>query len=72
MPRVLQILALSYVLKTLLLGMAWLVIPDLPQRLARSASSCWTYLKAPRPKPYSPTTSRPRSTSAAVPVSKQQ
>ena len=32
-PRALRILALCYLVKTLLLGIAWLAVPDLPQRL---------------------------------------
>jgi hypothetical protein len=32
-PRALRIVALCYLVKTLLLGIAWLAVPDLPHRL---------------------------------------
>lgn len=31
-PRTLRILALSYFVKTLLVGIAWVLVPDLPER----------------------------------------
>jgi hypothetical protein len=31
-PRTLRILALSYAVKTLLIGIAWVLVPDLPER----------------------------------------
>jgi hypothetical protein len=36
-PRTLRIVVLTYLVKTLLLGVAWLVVPDLPQRAAEKA-----------------------------------
>ena len=32
-PRALRILAVCYLVKTLILGIAWLAVPDLPRRL---------------------------------------
>jgi hypothetical protein len=31
-PRMLRILAVGYVVKTLLVGIAWILVPDLPER----------------------------------------
>jgi hypothetical protein len=31
--RTLRIVAVSYLVKTLLIGIAWLLVPDLPQRV---------------------------------------
>ena len=41
-PRLVRILVISYAVKTLLLGLAWILVPDLPERalgLARSTFS---------------------------------
>lgn len=43
-PRTLKILAWSYVVKTLLLGMAWIAVPDLPQRAEAQAREAWALL----------------------------
>ena len=40
--RNLKILAVSYVVKTVVLGVAWLMVPDLPQRVTGAARSTWT------------------------------
>ena len=40
-PRTLKLLALGYALKTLLLGLAWLIVPDLPARAASKARQTW-------------------------------
>jgi len=32
-PRTLRILAVAYLVKSLLIGIAWLAVPDLPQRV---------------------------------------
>lgn len=40
-PRTLKIVALTYLVKTLLLGMAWIVIPDLPERASAKVLSLW-------------------------------
>ena len=42
-PRLLRVLAITYAIKTLLLGVAWIFVPDLPQRAVnrmRSTFSC--------------------------------
>lgn len=41
-PRTLKLVALVYALKTLLLGLAWLMVPDLPARAASKARQTWT------------------------------
>jgi len=41
-PRTLKILAVGYAVKTLLLGIAWLAVPDLPARAASKARATWT------------------------------
>jgi hypothetical protein len=38
----LKIVALVYLVKTLIVGIAWLVIPDLPQRAMTMARETWT------------------------------
>ena len=40
-PRTLKLIALSYVVKTLIVGIAWLAIPDLPERAATRARAVW-------------------------------
>jgi hypothetical protein len=41
-PRTLKILAVGYAVKTVLLGLAWLAIPDLPSRAATKARETWS------------------------------
>jgi hypothetical protein len=41
-PRLLKLLVLGYAVKTLLLGLAWLMVPDLPARAASKARQAWT------------------------------
>ena len=41
-PRTLKIIAVTYVIKTLLVGIAWIAIPDLPQRATAKAREVWT------------------------------
>ncbi len=41
-PRTLKLIALGYVVKTLLLGLAWLIVPDLPTRAANKARQTWS------------------------------
>jgi len=38
----LKIIAIVYVVKTLLVGIAWLMVPDLPQRAMTKARETWT------------------------------
>jgi hypothetical protein len=43
-PRMLRTLAVVYAVKTLLVGLAWLVIPDLPQRADTHVRETWQRL----------------------------
>jgi hypothetical protein len=43
-PRFLRTLAVVYVVKTLLVGIAWLAIPDLPERAALHVRETWQRL----------------------------
>jgi hypothetical protein len=43
-PRMLRTLAVVYAVKTLLVGIAWLAIPDLPQRAATHVRQTWQRL----------------------------
>jgi hypothetical protein len=38
----LKIVAVVYLVKTLIIGVAWLFVPDLPQRAAAKARETWT------------------------------
>jgi hypothetical protein len=38
----LKIIAVVYLVKTLLVGIAWLIVPDLPQRAMTKARETWT------------------------------
>ena len=38
----LRLVAVVYLVKTLLVGIAWLVVPDLPQRAMTKARETWT------------------------------
>ncbi len=44
----LKLLALGYLVKTILIGVAWLAVPDLPQRAAASAREAWSRVAGPR------------------------
>ena len=51
-PRMLKLIAVGYVVKTALVGLAWLAIPDLPERAMNVASQTWsrvTSASAPNP-----------------------
>lgn len=43
-PRTLRMVAVVYVVKTVLVGIAWLVVPDLPQRAATHVRQTWQRL----------------------------
>jgi hypothetical protein len=45
--RTLKLIAVSYALKTLLVGIAWLVFPELPQRAIAAARNAWSAVAAP-------------------------
>jgi len=41
-PRMLKLIAVGYVVKTALVGLAWLAIPDLPERAMNVARQTWS------------------------------
>jgi hypothetical protein len=43
-PRVLRLLAVSYAVKTAIVGLLWLAIPDLPRRAGTTARAAWAHL----------------------------
>ncbi len=42
--RALRMVAVVYAVKTLLIGLAWLVVPDLPERAATHVRETWQKL----------------------------
>ena len=64
--KFLKILAISYLIKTLIVGVAWLFVPDLPSRTMDAVRSAWTWLdweSTPSAAAYSETISSPRGPS---------
>ena len=59
--RTLKVIAIVYVVKTVVFGAAWLVVPDLPQRAMDSARQAWVWAGgSPTPPPHGvPATSGP-------------
>ena len=45
--KTLKVLAVSYLVKTLLFGVAWLAVPDLPQRTAARLREAWDLVVKP-------------------------
>jgi hypothetical protein len=45
-PRTLKLVAIGYCVKTLLFGIAWLMVPDLPQRAMTKLRAAWTYVSS--------------------------
>jgi hypothetical protein len=45
--KLLKILAISYAIKTALIGAAWLAIPDLPAKAMAAARDTWTWVAGP-------------------------
>ena len=41
-PRTLKLIAIVYAVKTLLVGAAWLIVPDLPARAMSKARQTWS------------------------------
>jgi hypothetical protein len=41
-PKLVKIAVISYAVKTLLVGLAWLAVPDLPQKAMAKARMTWT------------------------------
>jgi hypothetical protein len=54
-PRTLRLIALGYVVKTALVGLAWLAVPDLPERAMDIARQTWTRVTFSPASPASPT-----------------
>ena len=50
-PRTLKLIAVGYTVKTLLLGLAWLIVPDLPARAASKARQTWAAVAGPSTPP---------------------
>jgi len=46
-PRFLRIVFISYIVKTLLLGVAWIFVPDLPQRAITQVRSTFSVSRTP-------------------------
>jgi hypothetical protein len=42
--RTLKIIAVGYVVKSVLFGVAWLIVPDLPQRAMDKARETWEWV----------------------------
>ena len=59
--KLLKMVALSYLIKTVIVGIAWLFIPDLPSRAMVVARRTWAWLDA------GPTANTPANTAAALP-----
>jgi hypothetical protein len=61
--KLLKILAISYSIKTVLIGAAWLAIPDLPQRASLAARRTWAWASS---KPAPPAEAVPGAKPAAA------
>jgi hypothetical protein len=48
-PKTLKLIALGYVVKTALVGLAWLAIPDLPERAVAMARHTWSRVTSETP-----------------------
>ena len=53
--RTLKLVALGYVVKTIVFGVAWLAVPDLPQRAMTRARVAWEWVRGASPAPAAPT-----------------
>jgi hypothetical protein len=53
--KLLKIYAISYAVKTILFGIAWLFIPDLPQRTSAAVRQAWEWV-ASSPQELAPPT----------------
>jgi hypothetical protein len=63
--KFLKIVAVSYLVKTLLVGVAWLFIPDLPTRAVDLARRTWAWFDA-APAAAAPVPPSPPPASAAA------
>ena len=64
--KALKLLAWSYLIKTILFGIAWLLVPDLPHRAAGLARRAWSAVDRRAPEVHAPAAVPP----VAVSVSK--
>jgi hypothetical protein len=48
--RTLKIVAISYAVKSLLIGLAWLAVPDLPDRAVVTARHVWEWASSQIPR----------------------
>ena len=55
-----KLIAIGYVVKTVVFGAAWLVVPDLPQRAMDTARQAWVWAGG------SPTPAQPHRVPAAA------
>jgi hypothetical protein len=49
-PKMLKLIAVGYVVKTALIGLAWLAIPDLPERALAMARQTWNRVTTDQPR----------------------
>ena len=47
--RTLKLVALGYVVKTVAFGVAWLMVPDLPERALSHARVAWAWVSGASP-----------------------
>ena len=50
----LKIVAIVYLVKTLLVGIAWLIVPDLPERAMTKARATWSSVSGKGSAPAKP------------------
>lgn len=48
-PKTLKLIAVGYVVKTALVGLAWLAVPDLPERALTMARETWSRVRSAQP-----------------------
>jgi hypothetical protein len=46
-PRTLKLLAMIYCAKALVVGVAWILVPDLPSRAATTLRQAWAHISGP-------------------------
>ena len=58
--RTLKLMAIGYAVKTVAFAVAWLIVPDLPQRTMETARQAWVWAAGP----VAPTQTPPASVTA--------
>jgi hypothetical protein len=62
--KLLKVVAVTYLIKTLIIGVAWLFVPDLPSRTMGALRATWAWMDWDRAgDAYSETMSSPRGPS---------